>query len=70
MLYEWSSSLFWLAVIEVAVFLFFQVLFLANPSRMATLYLHILHLPRGAIGLFLVKVMPNSHDMLKEIRIP
>ena len=70
MLYEWSSTLFWLAVIEVSVFLFFQVLFLVNPKKMVSIYFHILHLPRGAIGLILVKIMPNSHDMLKEIRIP
>ena len=70
MLYELSSSLFWLAIIEVAVFLFFQVLFFASPKRMTGLYFHILHLPRGAVGLILVKIMPNSHDMIKEIRIP
>jgi len=70
MLYELSSSLFWLAVIEVAVFLFFQILFFASPKRMAAIYFHLLHLPRGAIGLILVKVMPNTHDLIKEIRIP
>ena len=36
---------------------------------MVGIYFHILHLPRGAVGLILVKVMPNSHDLLKEIRI-
>jgi hypothetical protein len=70
MLYEWSCNLFWTSILEVSIFLFFQVLFLTNPSRMVGLYFHIVHLPRGAVGLFLVKVMPNSHDMLKEIRIP
>lgn len=69
MLYEWSSNLFWISILEVSIFLFFQVLFLTNPSRMVGIYFHILHLPRGAVGLILVKVMPNSHDMLKEIRI-
>jgi hypothetical protein len=58
------------AIIEVSVFLFFQVLLFASPKRMAGMYLHILHLPRGVIGMLLVKLMPNTHDMLKEIRIP
>lgn len=69
MLYELSSSLFWMAILEVSLFLFFQVLFLASPKRMAGIYFHVLHLPRGAIGLILVKIMPNSHDMLKTINI-
>ena len=69
MLYELSSSLFWGSIIEVSVFLFFQVLFLASPKRMAAIYFHTLHLARGVIGIILVKIMPNSHDMLKEIRI-
>ena len=70
MLQELSSNIFLGAIIEVSVFLFFQVLLFASPKRMAGMYLHILHLPRGVIGMLLVKLMPNSHDMLKEIRIP
>jgi hypothetical protein len=70
MLYEWSSTLFWTAIFEVSLFLSFQVLFFVSPGRMAGLYFHIAHLPRGALGLILVKTMPNSHDMLTEIRIP
>jgi len=58
-----------MAILEVSLFLFFQVLFLASPKRMAAIYFHVLHLPRGAIGLILVKIMPNSHDMLKTIKI-
>ena len=46
------------------------MLLFASPKRMAGMYLHILHLPRGVIGMLLVKLMPNTHDMLKEIRIP
>jgi hypothetical protein len=45
------------------------MLFFTNPKSMAGIYFHFLHIGRGVVGLYLVKTMPNSHDMIKEIRI-
>jgi hypothetical protein len=70
MLFELSSSIFWVSFIEVTFFFTSFVLFLTSPRMMPSIWLHVLHIPRAAIGGLLVWKMPNTHDMLAESPIP
>jgi hypothetical protein len=70
MLFELSSSIFWVSFIEVTFFFTTFVLFLTNPKNMPTVWLHTLHVPRAVVGGILVWKMPNTHEMLAECPIP
>lgn len=66
-LFELSSSLFWCSLAEIFVFLFSFLLFCTDATHMGAVWLHILHVGRGALGGFLVFKMPNTHDMLADV---
>lgn len=70
MLFELSSSIFWVSFIEVTFFFTTFVLFLTAPRMMPSIWLHGLHISRAIIGGVLVWKMPNTHDMLSESPIP
>lgn len=70
MLFELSSSIFWVSFIELTFFFTTFVLFLTNPKNMPTVWLHALHIPRAVVGGILVWKMPNTHEMLAECPIP
>jgi len=70
MLFELSSSIFWVSFIEVTFFFTTFVLFLTAPRMMPSIWLHVLHITRAVIGSVLVWKMPNTHDMLSESPIP
>jgi len=70
MLFELSSSIFWLSFIELTFFFTSFVLFLTAPKMMPSIWLHALHIPRAVIGGLLVWKMPNTHEMLAECPIP
>ena len=69
-LFELSSAMFWVSFVEIVFFFTTFVLFLTSPSTIASVWLHILHIPRGLLGGLLVFKMPNTHDMLAESPIP
>ena len=70
MLFELSSSIFWVSFVEFTLFFTTFVLFLTAPKNMPSIWLHVLHIPRAALGGVLVWKMPNTHDMLSECPIP
>ena len=43
------------------------LLFFTLPDQMAYIFLHTLHLGRGALGLLINRDLPKSHDLLREI---
>jgi len=70
MLFELSSSVFWVSFFELTFFFVSFVLFLTSPKMMPSIWLHALHIPRAIIGAVLVWKMPNTHDMLAESPLP
>ena len=61
LLYDLSSYLFWGSMAELGAFVFSLVLFFTDAGQMAAIFFFIFHIPRGILGLLLVKKMPISH---------
>jgi len=69
-IYELSSGLFLCSVFELWMFIFSFFLFVSDASEMGQVWLHVCHVPRGIIGLIIMKRLPQSHDMAANISIP
>ena len=46
------------------------ILFCSAPRLLAYIWLHIFHIPRGVLGLILMKRLPRSHDIIEKVQIP
>jgi hypothetical protein len=66
LLYDLSSFLFWGSLAELGAFAFSITLFFTDPAEMAAVWFFVVHIPRGIIGLLLIKKMPVSHQMLNK----
>ena len=60
--YGLSSTLFWCSVLDLWFFIFSFLLFCTDASEMGPIFLHLLHIPRGAVGFILMTKLPQSHD--------
>ena len=67
MIYELNSAMYWVSVLELTVFSIVLILFFSLPSQMAYVFLHLMHVPRGIIGLFIQKDLPKSHDIVGNV---
>ena len=67
-LMELSTGIFWCSIIEIFVYLMTFALFLTAPKTMSPTFCHILHLVRPVIGGLIIWKMPNSEDLITEIR--
>lgn len=59
--------MFWISVFETAVFAVALLLFFTFPASMAFVFLHLLHVPRGVLGLVINRDLPKSHHLIREI---
>ncbi len=66
-LYELHSTMYWVSVLELTVFSIALVMFFSLPSQMAFVFLHLMHVPRGILGLFIDKDLPKSHDIVQNV---
>ena len=59
--------MYWVSVFEIAIFLVGVLLFFTFPSQMAFIFLHIIHVGRGVVGLLLNRDLPRSHILVNEV---
>ena len=69
LLYDLSSYLFWGSLAELGAFMFSLMLFFTDAAEMAAIFFFIIHIPRGILGLLLIKKMPVSHQMLNKVLV-
>ena len=69
LLYEISSCLYWVSLTELVFFIFGLLLFFADSVEMGAQWLHIMHLARASVGLLLVKRLPTSHEITKNLNL-
>lgn len=62
--FELSSVIFWCSVLEVFLLLQMFWVWTTHTADLGSLWLHIFHLFRGLCGLWIIKKLPNSHDLL------
>ena len=67
---EIVSNVFWSSVIEIQLFTLFLILFFFIPSELMGVWWFLPHLFRGALGLLLLKTLPQTHDIIKNANIP
>ena len=59
--------MFWVSIIELAVFVIGLLLFFSFPQQMAFIFIHMPHPVRGIFGFIINKSLPKSHDIVSEI---
>lgn len=60
-LYDLSSMLFWISLLEIGVYIFSLLIFLTSPSELGFVWFNISHVVRGIIGFKLIKNIPYSY---------
>lgn len=70
MLMEMYSNLFWNSVLELLIFVVMLILFITDPAALGGIWLMIIHVIRGAIGLLILRNMPLTHDIIKNASAP
>ena len=68
-LYDLQAALYWGSLAELSSFLFTFLLFCSNASQMAGFWLFIFHAARGGLGLFILKKLPASHNVIAGIKV-
>lgn len=67
-LFDLSSTLWWSSIAEILIWFPFSFLvFCVDAGRMGYIWFFIPHLLRALLGLFIVKNMPTSHEMIKKV---
>ena len=70
LLHQIISTLFWSSVLEIAIWITGLFCFFSYPKQMGIIWMHMFHIPRGILGLYLLRKMPKTHDMLEEFHFP
>lgn len=66
-LYNFHSIMYWSSIVEVFFVFLCLAFFLRQPSQMAYMFLHILHLPKSVIGFKINNVLPRSYQIVDKL---
>lgn len=66
-LYQTQSILYIQSVMEIALWFALFILFCKVPTMLGTIWLAVLHVPRGIFGLIILKRLPKSHEIVENI---
>lgn len=64
---ELKQYLFWVSLLEIAVFFISIIVFYSYSSHNATVFAFIFELARGVFGMVIVNFIPNSSDVIETI---
>jgi len=65
---SFTLMIYWTSIIEMAVWLVGLSLFISSPSNFAVVWAMILHVGRGILGMFILKFLPNSYQVIDELK--
>ena len=54
-------------MLEVTLFVTLFFVFCAAPSLLVVFWLTVGHLPRGVLGFFVLRYLPQSHDIVQNL---
>jgi hypothetical protein len=69
-LFEMYSNLFWNSVSELVIFGVLLILFMSDGGQFTGIWLLLLHVIRGVIGLVILRNLPLTHNIIKTASIP
>ena len=62
------SIFFWVSILELVMFVLSLFIFFFHPAQMAIIWMYMLHIPKGVLGLIMVfKLSPLPYDMIDSI---
>ena len=67
-LYQMHSIVFWTTCLELGMFAALFVLFCTAPKSMGIIWLTVCHIPRGLLGILLLKKLPTSHEIIEDLK--
>jgi len=67
MVYNLQGILFWTSLYEIALWVFMLFVFFAAPSKLAVVWVHIGHVPRGVLGFMVLSKIPKSDHLIEGI---
>ncbi len=62
-----SNVIFWSSILEIVTWTICLILFFTDVKMFATIWAQILHVPRGAIGFVILKLIPSSFQVLDNL---
>jgi len=65
--YQLHGIIFWSSVIDIFLWGFLFLCFFAIPAHLWPVWFLIGHPVRGALGMLLLKNLPNTHDLVQDI---
>ena len=65
---EFNGLIYYNSVIELVTWVLGLICFFSYPSAMAWIWLHMLHIPRGCLGIYMVlRRTPKTYDLIESI---
>jgi len=65
LLMELTSSLFWCSWLELTTFTAAILIFVQDSEELGAIWWFVFHVLRGAVGFFILKNVPMTHDIIK-----
>ena len=70
LLFEFVATLFWSSVLELGAFILVFVMYIEDPTELGAIWFYTPHIARGIIGLFIMRGIPKTHEIIKNASIP
>lgn len=65
---EFNGMIYYNSIIEIITWIIGLICFFSYPDQMAWIWLHMLHIPRGIVGIYIVlKKTPKTYDLIDSI---
>jgi hypothetical protein len=65
---ELQSYLYWVGLIEYAVWAVVLALFISSPKDFGIIWLFVYHIARATIGMFILKNIPKTHFIIENLQ--
>ena len=65
---ELQNYLYWVGIIEYAVWIVIMALFISSPKDFGIIWLFVYHIARSTIGLFILRHIPKTHFVIENLQ--
>jgi hypothetical protein len=62
-----QGYLYWVSILEMALWLVLLACFISSPSSMGINWLFIYHIARGCVGIFIMLRIPGTHEVIENL---
>ena len=65
---SFMTLLYWVSILELFLFLIGLTLFMSSPNNFGIFWAFITHVIRASLGFVLLKRIPNSHEVIENLK--